>query len=496
MSPQSNNTQQGQQNPQAQATQQKQQPAVTAARLAGLLPPHLRAQQNAQPNAPQNAPPGQFNTQPNIQPTTQRVQLAQQAQQYTLPITRYALPNNIHKSADLPSRSATSGAGSILPLHSSSGGGSAVHASGSSVSFLAPVSDAATRPDPASVSLPSSNASNSQAKGTEQSDSKITFFDEQYATTATLGKAGSATRARLNRFQIARDKTFPEELHVYTIEMPQLNGRVVTDIKTKKLLIREAIAATPALQAAFANDILYTDWSGLLVAKQDLVALTVGLVPAGPLQVPLNNFKSHSSNTPVTCQVTFRSPIVLDMIHFSSYLDGNANPDFDFSQYTQAVSILVRHSAAQESLFVGWNRVFSYSDAPNTGGWCRGLKPPLGYHHSVRPALKTLQFQLNTSAAAFRNSDTLIKFLTDYIGTDFDTNNITAATWDRLLPDIRAVTLRLKVRYLYTLLTSGQNSQSQSPVPLSVRPARPSVSSGLAYRQAGTHSLLLSGLSR
>ena len=461
MSSQSNNTNQG------QASQQSPQSAATAAK-SDFVPPHKRVAQTtqaAQSNTQQipapaakPSPPDQNTamglplqdipkqTTQNTPSTTKSEQPAQVALSGTLQTLQQASqqrtpPSNTQGTAGLPIRTSSSGATSTLPSRHLAGQDSAMQASGSS----APNSGANS-----SIRFSQHPASNSTLQKDDLVQQQLTFFDEEYAQATVMGKNGQKINIRVNRFAIDIKKSLPDALQTMSFSLPNINGRAVKNARVKKLLLQDALSAQQPWGVAASNNEIFTDWDNKLVSKKTVPQLGGGGFAKNPdgsrSRLIDVSFPAQNGTTSTSHIITLAAndPLLLSVL--GDYVSGKKPPNFDYSGFTTACNIMVRHFAAQNSVQIRSNRVFPLQDFA-IESWGCGLHPRLGFHNSVRPANGRLQLQVNTSGSAFYDSISVKDFIEKYFGEE--TFERERPSLQGLMADIRAVTKQLQVHLTY-----------------------------------------------
>ncbi|CAK3778709.1 argonaute 7 [Lecanosticta acicola] len=202
----------------------------------------------------------------------------------------------------------------------------------------------------ASLSLDSrQKSSNSQNKSldlvpadevyeSEEEVPQLSFFDEKYATCSSLGEAGNGVQVRVNRLLITPrgilDNLLVTAGPLRYVVNPNLLLPVRGDRHTNKRLA----------QFQFANQ--------------------------------------TAANTLLNAAAILKEVRILNRADLADYINGRTAGNFNYGHFTQALNIMVRHFAAQNTIRVGKNRIF---DTNPGGNLPSGLKWHYGFANSVRP---------------------------------------------------------------------------------------------------------------
>lgn len=237
-----------------------------------------------------------------------------------------------------------------------------------------------------------------------QKAEKLTLFDEKCAESQELGCGGKALKVKVNRFNIILENSL-DSLHVYSVVFPIVRGRPVKNANVKKIMMQRVLSE-PAWANEASTDDIYTDCDNLLITKGSLNDISsptpVTRDSNGMIEVR-TTFHNQSSATPenVTIKVHFLHQ--LDMGQLRNYLKSLAPTELNFSKHTRAFNVLVKHYAAKNPTVAraGRNRFFAAPDPHAGNRFPSGLLARDGFFSSIRPAMGSLQLQLDTTTPAF-----------------------------------------------------------------------------------------------
>ncbi|UJO25254.1 hypothetical protein CLAFUW4_14243 [Fulvia fulva] len=280
-----------------------------------------------------------------------------------------------------------------------------------------------------------------------QKPPRPTFFDAKYAAAAASAqKPMNNVPLRVNQFEID-NSSLGEIFYVYTVSLPQVSGRDVTNIAVKKIMMAAILSPVQPWAAAVARQELFSDYINTVITRKPLSELSGGaltLNDAGEIRTSID-FQNQALNTMDTNRpVLIKLSQTLLLPELLAYCAGQQPSNFNFSEYTKAANILVRHFATTAQVSVGQNRIFPRGNQPRLNS---GLLPRIGFFNSVRPFNGSVRLQLNTSAAGFYSDKNLLDFLDAFIiGFDPNDERSIHKSW----PEVWGAIKGLKVRLLYT----------------------------------------------